>query len=163
MKISPASQSPKSMTGFRSRALKFRDFLCALQRLPGLFSEKNKPAGHFSAVGPANVFENPVQAGELSSAAPVVPETFEAGVVNLAHKIGQAAQRAVSTERVVVSFNTGCFQGVTCVVNLQGQTVRCRFRSQGAVARKLLGEARKTVAGHLKASGFELGDYEVGS
>ena len=163
MKISPASQSPKSMTGFRSRALKFRDFLCALQKLPGIFSEKNKPAGHFSPVGPANVFENPVQAGELNSAAPVVPEPIEAGVVDLANKIGQAARQAVSSERVVVSFNTGCFQGVTCVVNLQGQTVRCKFRSRGAVARKLLGEARGKVASHLKASGFDLQDYEVGS
>ena len=66
-------------------------------------------------------------------------------------------------ERMVVAFNDGWFRGVTCVVQVAGQTVRCRFRSEGALGRKLLGEARRTVAGRLGAAGFELGDYEVGS
>jgi hypothetical protein len=166
MKIASCISGRKTSPGIQSKTIRFKDLLRAFQRLPGFFPRERKPAGHFSAMGPACHSEGAPRSEEVGAAGAVRVGQVEVNVEEMAQKISkaaEAAQQAVDSSRVVVSFNSGWFRGVTCVVNVQGQTVRCRLKSEGAVVRKLLGEARKNVARRLSASGFLLDEFEVGS
>lgn len=165
MKITSCTSNHGTPAGILAKTVRFKDFLVAIQRLPRIFSKERKPAGHFSPMGPACFSGSAPRGEEVGVAGTAQAGRIEAGVQEMAQRISQAAevaQQAVDSSRVVVSFNSGWFKGVTCVVNVQGQTVRCRLRSEGAVVRKLLGEARKDVARRLSASGFELDEFEVG-
>jgi hypothetical protein len=163
MKISTVSQSPMVPAGLKGRAVNFRDILAALGQIPKIFKREARPDGHFSQAGPRPFAQDPVRAEESRVVAAAQVENVEVEAGELAGRIGAVAQRAVSGEKVEVAFNSGWLQGVTCVVEVLGQRVRCRFKSEGAHSRKVVGAARGKVAGRLRASGFELEGYEVGS
>lgn len=82
----------------------------------------------------------------------------------LARHIARAAtasQLAASPHKIIVAFNGGILQGVTCTVSLRGRSVRCRLRTDSAIARQFLGKGRQIIASKLEANGLELDGYEV--
>jgi hypothetical protein len=122
--------------------------------------------------GAANVFGSIVSVAEnqvISScqvcsidSIPVRKEEPDMGA--LARQISRAAtvsQFAGNPHKIIVSFNGSILKGVTCIVSLYGRSVRCKLRSDSAIARQYLGKGRQIIASRLEAKGLELDDYEV--
>lgn len=126
-----------------------------------------------AAVGqPFRVWIQPAVLGDPSAdvgftgAAGSPAANADAAMEQLSSRVVPAVRSApvsMDPHRIVLAFNSGWLQGVTCAVVVENRRVRLRLRADGARQRGDLLRGRKILAGRLVSAGFELGGYEVSS
>lgn len=108
----------------------------------------------------------PESPGEPRVAVDLQPTLPEVALEQLSSRVVQAVRAAppsLDPHKVLVTFNSGWLQGVTCAVVVAGRRVHLRLKADGARQRVDLQQSRKILAGRLKSAGFDLCGFGVSS
>lgn len=112
-------------------------------------------------IHPAQMPDRPVETQQAVTLQVTVPEAALEQLSSRVVQAVQAAPLAVDPHKVLVTFNSGWLQGVTCAVVVAGRRVRLRLRAEGARQRSDLLQGRGILSRRLASSGFDLCGFEV--
>jgi hypothetical protein len=108
----------------------------------------------------------PESPGEPRVEVALQPMLPDVALEQLSSRVVQAVRAAppsLDPHKVLVTFNSGWLQGVTCTVVVAGRRVRLRLRADGARQRADLQQSQKILAGRLRSAGFDLCGFGVSS